>query len=135
MVRDVAHEYSGKDEVCSHSKRDVPIYLLGNLSCTPSSIFFNDIQYCLFISQGPCGSCTSANFISIRQNFPCFLSPSKYSQNCFVIRRRSIRKTIRENSCCLPSVPFAFSKENQHLNIIGSSAEFCNTISDLEKTQ
>ncbi|KAJ3634753.1 hypothetical protein MTP99_007698 [Tenebrio molitor] len=96
------------------------IYLLDNFSYTPSSIFFNDIQYCLFISQGPCGSCTSANFISIRQNFPCFLSPSKYSQNCFVIRRRSVRKTIRENSCCLPSVPSAFSKDNQHLNIIGS---------------
>jgi hypothetical protein len=45
------------------------IYLLGNFCYTPSFIFFNDIQYCLFISQGPCGSCTSANFISIRQNF------------------------------------------------------------------
>ncbi|KAJ3628534.1 hypothetical protein MTP99_015834 [Tenebrio molitor] len=97
------------------------IYLLGNFSYTPSSILFNDIQYCLFISQGLCGSRTSGNFISIRQKFPCFSSPSKYSQNYFVIRRRSVRKTIREHSCCLPSVLSAFSKDNnQHLNIIGS---------------
>jgi hypothetical protein len=60
------------------------IQLLDNFSYTPSSNFLNDIQYCLFISQGPCGSCTSANFIPIRQNFPCFLNPSKYSQNCFL---------------------------------------------------
>ncbi|KAJ3629696.1 hypothetical protein MTP99_014069 [Tenebrio molitor] len=97
------------------------IQVLCILSCTSSSIFLNDIQYCLFISQGPCGSCTSANFIPIRQNFPCFLSPSKYPQNCFVIKRRSVRETIRKNSCCLPSVPPAFSTDNsQHLDIIGS---------------
>ncbi|KAJ3628615.1 hypothetical protein MTP99_015911 [Tenebrio molitor] len=73
------------------------IYLLGNFSYTPSSIFFNDIQYCLFISQGPCGSCTSANFISIRQNFPCFLSPSKYSQKGSIkLQRRSSLNLLGE---------------------------------------
>jgi hypothetical protein len=80
----------------------------------------------LHIIQGPCGSCTSAYFISIRQNFPSFLSPSKYSQNCFVIRRRSVRKTIRENSCCLPSVPSAFSKDkstSQHNRQLNTSRQ------------
>ncbi|KAJ3638225.1 hypothetical protein MTP99_001626 [Tenebrio molitor] len=90
------------------------IQLLGNFSYTYSSIFLNDIQCCLFISQGTCDSCTSTNCIT------CFLSPSNYSQNCFVIRRRSVRETIRENSCCLPSIPPAFSQDNQHLNIICS---------------
>jgi hypothetical protein len=98
-------------------RRSDDIQISGNFSYTPCSIFLNDIQHCPLISQGPCGSCTSANFITIRQNFSCFLSPSKYSQNCFVIRRRSVRETIRENFCCLPSVPPAFS---QHLNKMDS---------------